>query len=1321
MSVNPKEVAAEPVRCAMNGAAGGPLEWQAEFLADLVRLAADRAAAETQIEAQRRSGKSAADRIFQESRQTLVGWLETERRNVASDDAEQRQLAVSRFELDSTAIEREYADLQRQAAEEFEAAREHAERRLTETRWEAETLFEASKDVAPRQLKEFEEKIETWLARVRDEKLQADGLLVLWRQPGLESTSETASVSTEIQDFASRLQERVGFVADERVRLAALSVPPLAASLVLVWIYLLIGLLLSAVAAAMGMGALGVSGALLMTSVAGMGFSFFLRTLARSQIEAVYPLLVQASQEAESLAQLALADARAHTDAQQHEIAERRDHSLRRADEKHQSRIAKAQQIRDTRLQAGSTTYPLRLAEIAVRRDRDLELVEHSRAQCEAEIRRRESELTEIQSRYSQQIEQIDGQYAGQWEALVDQWQADLARMELLATKIRGEQAQGPNGTWLSNWSRLVEENWTPATSIPPAIRFGQFQVKLSQIPEGVSSHERFANSAASDFWLPALVPFPGKASLLFQARSSGRRVAVEAMQAFMLRLLVTVPPGKLRFTMIDPVGLGENFAAFMHLADHNEALVSSRIWTEPRHIEQRLADLSEHMENVIQKYLRNEFESIEQYNQDAGEIAEPFRFLVIADFPANFSEAAVRRLQSIVTSGARCGVYTLIMVDSQLPLPAGLRLEDFEQHGTMLLWRDGQFVWKDDRFGRFELILDVPPPARQMTELLQVAGRYANEASRVEVPFEVIAPAACDLWTSSACGGIDVPLGRAGATRLQSLKLGKGTSQHVLVSGKTGSGKSTLLHALITNVALRYSPEEIELYLVDFKQGVEFKTYATHKLPHARVVAIESDREFGLSVLGRLDAELKLRADRFRAIGVHDLAAFRQADPNALLPRILLIVDEFQEFFVEDDKISQDAGLLLDRLVRQGRAFGVHVLLGSQTLAGTYTLARSTIGQMAVRIALQCSEADAHLILSEDNSAARLLSRAGEAIYNDSNGLVEGNHPFQVVWLGDQRREKYLEQVQMLAEQSGKPRQEQIVFEGNLPADPANNKLLAELLRKGRPVASPALARAYLGEAVAIKDPTSVVLRPQSGCNLLVVGQNEDAVLGIFATALVSLSAQHPAMRTGAATFYVFDGSPTGSNQAASLALLPGLTPDSVRLVGWRDVASAINELAVEVERRQKARDEIYGPIYVFVYGLQKLRDLRRQEDDFGFSRSSDDRPADPAKQFVSIVRDGPAASVHALVWCDNLNNLQRAWDRQTLREFEMRVAFQMSATDASTFVDSPLAGKLGVHRALLHSEEEGLLEKFRPYRWPSEKWLDAVRRQLHGSDDAR
>ena len=143
---------------------------------------------------------------------------------------------------------------------------------------------------------------------------------------------------------------------------------------------------------------------------------------------------------------------------------------------------------------------------------------------------------------------------------------------------------------------------------------------------------------------------------------------------------------------------------------------------------------------------------------------------------------------------------------------------------------------------------------------------------------------------------------------------------------------------------------------------------------------------------------------------------------PQSPLPRILLVVDEFQEFFVEEDRIAQEASLLLDRLVRQGRAFGVHVQLGSQSLGGAFTLARSTLGQMAVRIALQCSEVDSLLILAENNLAAKWLSRPGEAIYNDANGAPEGNHFFQVVWLPDERREDYLKQIRAMGNERRAP-----------------------------------------------------------------------------------------------------------------------------------------------------------------------------------------------------------------------------------------------------------------------------------------------------------
>src|SRR5690606_20427234 len=171
------------------------------------------------------------------------------------------------------------------------------------------------------------------------------------------------------------------------------------------------------------------------------------------------------------------------------------------------------------------------------------------------------------------------------------------------------------------------------------------------------------------------------------------------------------------------------------------------------------------------------------------------------ANFPVNFSETAARRLASIVNSGARCGVYTLITVDTRLQLPSGFQLVDLERNSLNLVYDNGRFVWRDDDYAPFPLSLDEPPDEAFVTEKLHAIGEAAKSANRVEVPFEVIVPAEDEFWSQSTDHEVRVPLGRCGATKLQYLSLGQGTSQHALIAGKTGSGKSTLLHALITNL----------------------------------------------------------------------------------------------------------------------------------------------------------------------------------------------------------------------------------------------------------------------------------------------------------------------------------------------------------------------------------------------------------------------------------------------------------------------------------------------------------------------------------------
>lgn len=928
-------------------------------------------------------------------------------------------------------------------------------------------------------------------------------------------------------------------------------------------------------------------------------------------------------------------------------------------------------------------------------------------------------------SAFAQQTQKISQEYDSQRQLIESQYNDsileeaagfDLAFAKLLSqTQVVTRAANAQSPVWSDRYWQTYS---SPKDEIASNLaRFG----------------EQTDSGGGQLITLPALLWFIGNRGLLFRATSNASQKAMQTIQSLLIRFIATIPPAKLRLIFVDPIGLGQNVAPFMHLADYDEQLVTGKAWTEPNHIEQRLTDLTEHMENVIQKYLRNQFATIEDYNKDAGEVAEPYRVLVVMDFPANFSETAARRLVSIAQNGPRCGVYAIVLADTSKPLPHGFSLADLERASTVIAWQDNRWVWQDDDFKDCLLELDAPPDKELFDRIIQTVGKATKAAAKVEVPFErmyeLFAPQlelhredypglravlnpmqSATWWQGETDTRLFALLGRSGAKRIQCLDLGKSTAQHALIAGKTGSGKSTLLHTLITSAALTYSPDELELYLIDFKKGVEFKTYAVNQLPHARVIAIESEREFGLSVLQGLDAELKRRGDLFRKFQVDELAAYRGKSSESLA-RVLLLVDEFQEFFTEDDSITSQAAQILDRLVRQGRAFGMHVLLGSQTLAGAYSLARSTIDQMAVRIALQCSEADSRLILADDNPAARLLSRPGEAIYNSSNGTVEGNNRFQVAWLTDEQHENYLAQIREFAKQTEHfPPPSQIVFEGNAPAEIENNRPLHDALT-ATPKTITLPISAWLGDPIAIRPPIAATFRRTSGSNLLVVGQSDEAALGMFTSALVSLVAQGE--RYGERFVQILDFGAVDGPHANFFARLNETLGNAFNLGRRRELPAVIDQLAQETTRRLDG--ETGGaPIFLFIYGLQRARDLR-QEDTMNFSLDADASNApNPAQQFNTILREGPDVGIFTVVWCDTLTNLNRALDRRALREFAMRVVMQMSAEDSANLIDTPAASKLGPYRALFYSEEEGRLEKFRPYALPSDAWLEWVAQQL-------
>jgi hypothetical protein len=164
---------------------------------------------------------------------------------------------------------------------------------------------------------------------------------------------------------------------------------------------------------------------------------------------------------------------------------------------------------------------------------------------------------------------------------------------------------------------------------------------------------------------------------------------------------------------------------------------------------------------------------------------------------------------------------------------------------------------------------------------------------------------------------------------------------------------------------------------------------------------------------------------------------------------------------------------------------------------------------------------------------------------------------------------------------------------------------------------------------------------------------------------------------------------------------------PHETKVIGWRDVPAAINEVASMIPDRQADEGRGGPSVYLMIFGLQRFRVLRRTEEEFSFSKTDEESAPKPDKQLADLLSEGPGLGLHSIIWADTPITLERTLERSSMRQFDHRVLFQMSASDSSNLIDSPLANRLGAHRALLYSEEQGTVEKCRPYEVPTDDWL--------------
>ena len=763
----------------------------------------------------------------------------------------------------------------------------------------------------------------------------------------------------------------------------------------------------------------------------------------------------------------------------------------------------------------------------------------------------------------------------------------------------------------------------------------------------------------------PVIVPFVGIGHITVD-KDARDPVVAGLLRSLIIRLLASYPAGMLRILAVDGGALGAPLAPF-------RALVPAGVMNVP------VTELDE---------FRNVLEEAEEQVRlvQSGTLADPDVIVIVAAaLPPGCSRGDHARLAALSHAGPAARVHLLLAGYPPTSGSSWDKLPPLEHTTTIKAdpGARGHFRVSDpagDAFGaegrglNSPVTLDSAPAPDLIEEVCRKVAARSESDSALE--FDDLVPA--KLWSESSVDGLQTVIGRIG--RGDAVLALNDATPHWLVGGRTGSGKTVFLLDMLYGLTARYSPDELALYLLDFKEGVSFTEFIPTDrdptwVPHARAVGVESDREYGLAVLNELVREMGRRASAMKLAGVTNLAQLRSARRDIALPRILTVIDEFHVLLQGNDATAKKAVALLEEIARKGRSYGVHLILASQSVSGIealYTKGQSVFGQFGMRIALSGGGG----ILDGLNQAADALP-IGQVILNHAAGLESGN-----------RRARFpdadVHSIHMLRHRMwqmrtpGSPVPAMFIGYAEYTIDDEKSPVVIPPSRRRR--------SAVVGRKVNIGLSTaSFSLDSSPGKNFAVLGTSlvgADALKSIA----IGLSRQHD---PGTAEFYLINLVSTTEDEVEDLAdrlKAAGQVAETVELSGYQACLQHLNASGVA---------ERGNGTYVLCFGADAASSTLKQK--------AKGAPRSGLEEFRTLLRDGPAKGIHFFGWWRGVRRLGDDLGPHSKEDISGILALNVRGNEVGLLIgQSNLQWDPRHNRALLIDRQEDTKELVVPFVTP-------------------
>ena len=622
------------------------------------------------------------------------------------------------------------------------------------------------------------------------------------------------------------------------------------------------------------------------------------------------------------------------------------------------------------------------------------------------------------------------------------------------------------------------------------------------------------------------------------------------------------------------------------------------------------------------------EYGDVVKYNESKNRVVVPYDVVVITDYQKCLND--MRDLDALFENGHKGGIYFVLMnneefkndrdIDSLMAMTNSYQVLDAATYGN----------YSKDAFIRCTPILDNPI-------LAKACFNYINEGA--ELPQVEVASVDYGELTSGGFEMIDkamvIPVGTSEQGELVDFTLDTVSHIHCFIIGQSGTGKSVFLHDVIIGAMSKYSPEELELYLMDFKiGGVEFNRYKNEK--HVKALLVDnSDVQITLEILRDISNRMRERGKLLRASGVSNIVEYNHKNPDKKMPRIVFVADECHVMFPstsnKEMRLYREISDILAKIAKEGRSQGVHLVLATQTIAQS-EIPSEVINNISDFYLLKCAASDSNRLV-EDSSKITSQLKTGQVLHHD----IDNNVVFKSTYLPTSEAMKVIDKINSKAKAF---KNEQFYFVGSQVFE-IDDEVKSLLKQKGNAVA--------IGRSIDTKkEPVIIPLRKEYADNVILFGINDEEQ--VSRTTMATMKS----LRISNKDIKIKVINCLSEEQRTTNKLLKDLAgKGEIEMLNPATCGEELQRIATSIKNREAEQ------MVLFILGQERFRELRNDneikagnsekalEDDFGFSSdfsnsSSGDADFNSYQKVIEyILKNGAEEGVHVVLQIDKPSQL--------------------------------------------------------------------------------